>query len=150
MATAVLGEIPVTRDARSLDEEPLYEVVNGQHVDLPPMSAYATWIASRLDHRLGPFVEQHGPGTVVTEMLFLLDADRNLRRRPDVAFVSAKRWPLDQALPESGDWEVVPDVTVEVVSPNDEFSDVVARVREYFSHGVQRVWVILPPDAHNC
>lgn len=144
MAPAVLNQAPVTRDARPTDEEPLYEVVNGQQVDLPPMSAYATWIASRLDHQLGPFAEEHGLGTVVTEMLFVLDAEQNLRRRPDVAFVSAKRWPLHRELPESGDWDVVPDLAVEVVSPNDEFSDVVAKVREYFEYGVLRVWVILP------
>jgi Uma2 family endonuclease len=146
MASAVLSEVPATHDVRPADEEPLYEIVNGQHVELSPMSAYATWIASRLGHRLGPFVEDHGLGSVVTEMLFVLDADQNLRRRPDVAFVSAKRWPLDRALPAFGDWEVVPDVTVEVVSPTDEFSHVVARVCEYFAYGVQRVWVILPAE----
>ncbi len=73
MAPAVLIEAPKTRDARPADEEPLYEIVNGQHVELPAMSAYATWIASRLDHRLGPFAEDHALGTVVTEMLFVLD-----------------------------------------------------------------------------
>ncbi|MCU0981677.1 MAG: Uma2 family endonuclease [Pirellulaceae bacterium] len=147
MAPAVLTEPPVTRDARPADEEALYEIVDGQPVDLPPRSAYATWIASRLDHRLGPFVEEHGLGTVVTEMLFILDPRRNLRRRPDVAFVSAKRWPVNRALPESGDWDVVPDLAVEVVSPTDEFSDVVAKLREYFEYGVRRVWVILPEQS---
>lgn len=146
MAPAVLDEAPVTRDVRPADEEPLYEIVNGQHVGLPPMSAFATWIASRLDHRLGPFAEDRGLGTVVAEMLFVLDPEQNLRRRPDVAFVSAKHWPLHRELPESGDWEVVPDLAVEVVSPTDEFSDVVAKVREYFEYGVRRVWVILPEE----
>ena len=146
MAPAVLHEAPLTCDARPADEEPLYEIVNGQHVDLPPMSAFATWIASRLDHRLGPFADDHGLGTVVTEMLFVLDPEQNLRRRPDVAFVSAKQWPLNRELPESGDWEVVPDLAVEVVSPTDEFSEVVAKVREYFEYGVRRVWVILPEE----
>lgn len=144
MASAVLSEVPRAHEARPADEEPLYEIVDGQQVDLPPMSAYATWIASRLNHRLGPFVEAHGLGTVVAEMLFVLDAEQNLRRRPDVAFVSARRWPLNRALPEAGDWEVVPDVAIEVVSPSDEFSDVVSKVGEYFDHGVRRVWVIVP------
>jgi len=144
MASAVLSEVPRAHEARPADEEPLYEIVDGQQVDLPPMSAYASWIASRLNHRLGPFVEAHGLGTVVAEMLFVLDAEQNLRRRPDVAFVSARRWPLNRALPEAGDWEVVPDVAIEVVSPSDEFSDVVSKVGEYFDHGVRRVWVIVP------
>jgi Uma2 family endonuclease len=41
---------------------------------------------------------------------------------------------------------VVPDLAVEVVSPNDEFSDVPAKVREYFDYGVRRVWVIAPEE----
>lgn len=144
MAPAVLTEPPVLRGERPVDEEALYEIVDGQYLDLTPMSAYATWIASRLGQRLGPFVDEHALGTVVTEMLFVLDSRRNLRRRPDVAFVSTQRWPISRSLPESGDWDIVPDLAVEVVSPTDEFSDVVAKLREYFEYGVRRVWVILP------
>lgn len=127
-------------------DEPLYEIVNGQRVELPPMSAYATWLASRLHGRLWPYAEDKGLGTSVAEMLFVLDADHNLRRRPDVAFVSMARWPLDRALPETGDWDVVPDLAVEVISPNDVFKDVLAKVREYFHYGVQIVWVIAPEE----
>lgn len=127
-------------------EEPLYEVINGQRVELPPMSIYAAWIASRLQSRIGPFAEAHGLGTVVTEGLFILDPAKDLRRRPDVAFVSAANWPLDRPLPESGDWETIPDLAVEVVSPNDVFQDVLAKMREYFRLGVKQVWIVLPVD----
>ena len=127
-------------------EEPLYEVINGQKVELPPMSIYAAWIASRLQNRIGTFAETHGLGTVVTEGLFILDPVKDLRRRPDVAFVSAANWPLDRPLPETGDWEMVPDLAVEVVSPNDAFQDVLAKMREYFRQGVKQVWIVLPVD----
>jgi Uma2 family endonuclease len=76
----------------------------------------------------------------------VLDAEHNLRRRPDVAFVSTARWPLDRALPRTGDWDVVPDLAVEVISPNDVFKDVLAKVREYFHYGVQVVWVVAPEE----
>jgi Uma2 family endonuclease len=131
-----------------MDEEALYEVVNGHRVELPPMSAYATWIASRLGQRLGPFTETHRLGTVVTEMLFIIDPERDVRRRPDVAFVAADHWPLDRDLPATGDWAVVPDLAVEVVSPHDLFKDVMAKVREYFQAGARQVWVILPEERH--
>jgi len=75
----------------AVQDEPLYEIVNGQRVDIPPMSAYATWLASRLHIRLGLYAEDKGLGTSVVEMLFVLDAEHNLRHRPDVAFVSAAR-----------------------------------------------------------
>src|SRR6266568_6263579 len=133
-------------DVLAVQDEPLYEIINGQRVDLPPMSAYTTWIASRLHLRLGLYAEDKGLGVSVAEMLFVLDAEHNLRRRLDVAFVSTARWPLDRALPETGDWDVVPDLAIEVISPNDVFKDVLAKVREYFHYGVQVVWVIAPEE----
>jgi Uma2 family endonuclease len=129
-----------------VQDEPLYEIVNGQRVDLPPMSAYATWIASCLHGLLWSYAREKGLGTSVGEMLFVLDAEPKLRRRPDVAFVSTARWPLDRALPITGDWDVVPDLAVEVISPNDVFKDVLAKVREYFHYGVQVVWVVAPEE----
>jgi Uma2 family endonuclease len=125
-------------------EEPLYEVVNGERVELPPRSIYASWITARLGYRLGPFADEHALGTVVTEALFILDAERDLRRRPDVAFVSSQRWPLDREIPKKGDWQVVPELAVEVVSPNDLVQDVWEKMWEYFQMGVRQVWVILP------
>ena len=78
--------LPSENDAALLvQDEPLYEIVDGQRVDVPPMSVYTTWLASRLHGRLGSYVDEHGLGTWVMEMLFILDAERNLRRRPDVA-----------------------------------------------------------------
>ena len=130
----------------AVQDEPLYEIVNGQRVELPPMSAYATWLASHLHGRLWPYAEEKGLGTSVAEMLFVLDTEHNLRRRPDVAFVSTARWPLDRALPETGDWDVVPDLAIEVISPKDVFKDVLAKVREYFHYGVQVIWVIAPEE----
>jgi Uma2 family endonuclease len=127
-----------------VQDEPLYEIVDGQRVDVPPMSVYTTWLASRLQSRLGSYVEEHGLGTCVMEMLFILNAQRNLRRRPDVAFVSAERWPLDREIPTTGDWDIVPDLAVEVISPNDIFQDVLVKLQEYFQYGVQLVWAVVP------
>ena len=78
--------------------------------------------------------------------LLILDAERDLRRRPDVAFVSAERWPLDHALPEEGDWQIVPDLAVEVTSPNDLLAEVLAKVDEYFHYGVRQVWLVVSPE----
>jgi Uma2 family endonuclease len=124
----------------------LYEVINGTRVELPPLSFYASRITSRLDHRLGPFAEANALGTVVMETLFILDIAKDLRRRPDLAFVSRARWPLERAIPETGDWQMVPDLAVEVLSPNDVFEQVVAKMKEYFQYGAQQVWLVLPTE----
>jgi Uma2 family endonuclease len=146
MASAVLDEASAPVAVGPVGNDVLYEIVNGRHVELPPMSVYATWIASRLHTRLDVHAANQALGTVVSEMLFVLDSVRDVRRRPDVAFVSVERWPWDRELPESGDWDVIPDLAVEVVSPSDEFSEVVAKVRQYFHYGVRLVWVIVPEE----
>jgi Uma2 family endonuclease len=124
--------------------ESFYEIINGQQVEVPAKSIYAIWVASRLAYRLGPFVEDNLLGQVVIEGLFILDRDKDLHRRPDVAFVSAAKWPLDRPLPETGDWELDPDLAIEVISPNDIFSAVMGKVGEYFEYGVTQVWLVLP------
>lgn len=123
-------------------DESLYEVIHGQRVELPPMSAESTMIASILHGELYPFVKQHKLGRVVQEMLFVFEERE--KRRPDVAFVSTERWPLSKPVPALGDWEVVPDLAVEVISPNDNFNQVLTKVGDYFDFGVKVVWVVVP------
>ncbi len=127
-------------------DDSLYEVVDGQRLELAPMSIYAALIATLLGNRLSDFVRANSHGRVVNEGLFILDVNANLRRRPDVAFVSAERWPLDRPIPEEGDWEVIPDLAVEVVSPNYLVKTVIVKLREYFLYGVRQVWLVIPFD----
>jgi Uma2 family endonuclease len=61
-----------------------------------------------------------------------------------VAFVSYQRWARERPLPHTDPWPVVPDLAVEVVSPNDLAEELRIKVRDYFQAGVQQVWVIYP------
>jgi Uma2 family endonuclease len=135
--------LPDPRTASSIAEDTLYEVVRGQRVELV-MGIYSLWVASRLNVRLGSFVDTQLLGRVVIEGLFILDAVEDLRRRPDVAYVSAEQWPLDRPLPEIGDWMLVPDLTVEVISPTDTLQTVLEKLEEYFDYGVKQVWLVVP------
>jgi Uma2 family endonuclease len=137
---------PPAAAAGPATEEPLYESVNGIKLELPPMGVHSNHVAGKLFSRLDFHAETHALGTAKIECLFILDPVRDLRRRPDVAFVSAARWPVGSLLPEIGDWQIVPDLAVEVVSPNDVFQDVLSKMREYFRVGVSQVWIVLPTD----
>ena len=127
-----------------IEDDSRYEVVNGRRVELPPMGAFPTEIASILALYLGPFARAHRLGKVVVEMLFFLDAAADLQRRPDVAFISSSRWPLRRPAPEDAAWDVIPDLAVEVVSPTDRAEAGLDKVREYFEAGVRLVWVVFP------
>jgi Uma2 family endonuclease len=115
-----------------------------QRVELQPMSTYAIRIASIIMAQLETFAAARRLGIAVSEAIFILNPAKDIRRRPDVAFVSAATWPLDRPLPETGDWQVIPDLAVEVVSPNDLFEELLKKMREYFHYGVKQVWIVSP------
>jgi Uma2 family endonuclease len=132
---------PVPRD------DAFYEVVNGERIGKPLMSAYAVKVGSRLCAKLAVFIDDKDFGEVVSEMLFRLplkeDASRN--RRPDLAYVSFARWPADRPMPGRGDaWDVVPDLAVEVISPTNLTQETMQKVQEYFQAGVRLVWIVFP------
>ena len=122
----------------------LYEVVNNQIEDKALMSIRSEEIATDMSHFLGGFVRPNRLGKVICEGLFRIDQKKNLQRRPDVAFVSAAKWPPNQPTPDVAAWDMVPDLAVEVDSPTNRMRKIMAKVREYFDAGVQRVWVVLP------
>lgn len=144
MATGRAPDPAVGRPSTS--DDALYEIVNGDCVELPPMSIRSNLIAGDLYFELAIYLRSDPIGMAVREALLILDGESDTRRRPDVAFVSAERWPLDRPIPETGDWNVVPDLAIEVASPNDLLADVVGKVGEYFAHGVREAWVVIPEE----
>lgn len=124
--------------------EALYEVIDGKYVELPPMSTQAIVVASRLMGELLMFAKNHRLGEVVSEMLFGLTPGSRRMRRLDVAFVSYQRWPRGRPFPTTDPWPVVPELAVEVVSPNDLAEDLQRKVKEYLDAGVQLVWLVYP------
>jgi Uma2 family endonuclease len=139
-----MNQVLVVESSREFVEDPLFEVIDGRRVELPPMGSRETYLASVLVAVLGPLARESDRGRVVGEMLFKLRPDRERKRRPDVAFVSFERWPKQRRVPASQGWEVVPDLAVEVVSPTDAAADLLEKLDEYFEAGVRRAWVVYP------
>jgi Uma2 family endonuclease len=146
MSTMILPEA----GQPSANGDALYEVVNGIRVELRSMGIHSTLLGLELYTLLRSFVRERKLGWIVAEALFILRETPDLRRRPDVAFVSAQRWPLDRPIPEDGDWPVVPNLAVEVNSPRDTLKEVFAKLDEYFRHGVQQVWLVEPHSRKLC
>jgi len=134
---------PPTAIAPIIPDDMLYEVVDGQVVE-KKMSARETEIASILVGMLTPYLRTNRLGKVVGEMLFRINPENDLRRRPDVAFVSHARWPFNRRVPNVPVWDMVPDLAIEVVSPSNSASTILRKVHDYFKAGVARVWVVYP------
>jgi Uma2 family endonuclease len=126
------------------DAAKFYAVVDGKIVENPPMGARESILASFLLGLISSIARSNRLGWVVNETLFMIDPARKLKRRPDVAFVSAERWSLKLQVPASETWDVVPDLTVEVISESNSANAVARKIDEYFKAGVRTVWVIYP------
>ena len=124
-----------------------YEVVNGEIVELPPMSDYAGEVSTRLNRSITRYLFTNDIGESAFERLYRipLPEDGSRNRRPDVSFVSYERWPKNRPFPFTGNTrDVVPDIAVEVVSPGDLADDLIAKAREYLRGGVRLVWIVYP------
>ena len=121
-----------------------YEIVDGRIVKEPPLGAYEMRMANRLARSIVLFDPSGELGDAVVEVLFILNNEPMLRRRPDMAFVSQERWPADRSMDREAAWDVIPDLAVEITSPTDLIDDLMDKVEEYFSAGVRLVWVIYP------
>ena len=138
MATA---SIPSTA---AVESDIPYEVINGEIVELPPMGIFEGLIASLLDRQLQCYMATQGSGWIVTEILFHFSRTVGNKRRPDLAYVSYDRWPMEKPVPRGDDWDVVPNLAVEVISPTNPAHEVVDKIADYFQAGVERVWVVYP------
>lgn len=142
--STVLEAAPTTSSGLP-ESDQLYEIVDGERVE-KVMSAYAGWVAAELHDHLSAYLRGKTVGKSIPEVVFVLDEGRNLRRRPDVAYLSAEKWPVGAPPPPTGDWAVVPDVAVEVLSPSNRYEDVLHKLREYFQYGVREVWLVSPSE----
>ena len=72
MTAAANPSVPLSRLQGRAEDEPLYEIIDGQRVELPPMSILATRVASRLFAQLGHHLHGQSVGEALTEVLIHL------------------------------------------------------------------------------
>lgn len=130
-------------DLLTMPEGERYELVDGQLVERN-MGAKADWVGMRLNRRLGDHVETQGLGeTFGPESGYQCFRDAPAKvRKPDGSFIAASRLPQDE-IPD-GHIRIVPDLAIEVISPNDSYYEVEAKVQEYLDAGVRLIWVLNP------
>jgi len=118
------------------------ELIEGRLVLMSPTGHPHGLIESRLDRTLGVFVETHKLGEVfVGETGIYIRRNPDTVRAADLAFVSKDTL---AELNDEGYLNVAPELVVEIMSPDDRWSEVKKKLRDYFSIGVKLVWVIDP------
>ncbi|MDX2075321.1 MAG: Uma2 family endonuclease [bacterium] len=136
---------------REANEKP-FEIINGERLyKMPPMTLH-TRILKAILFTLESYVIQHGLGESFPEMAYILPEryDSNWvtgSRAPDIIFYTRNR--LDQYFRDHPDWQstpmlIVPDLAIEILSPNDTFSLMDEKVSYDLANGVKVVWFIDP------
>ena len=119
-----------------------HELVDGELVEVG-MGFDSSWIGGELHRRMANFVLERGLGiTAPQETGIQVWPDRpNLVRKPDAMFIRAGRMPA----PRPQGWlRVVPDLVVEVISPNERAEVIEQKLIEYRRASVPLVWVLYP------
>ncbi len=142
--SAILTRDDVTpEELLEFSEGDRYELIDGKLVQ-PPMSILSDLVAAALIEILGAYCREHRLGHVLpgTAQFQCFPQAPNRVRKPDVSFI--RRGRLTDAQMRRGFCRVAPDLAVEVVSPNDLFEEIEARVEDYLRAGTALLWVVSP------
>ncbi|HLH21677.1 MAG TPA: Uma2 family endonuclease [Chloroflexota bacterium] len=135
MTAAELERLP--RDGRR------YELVRGELRTMPPAGFEHSDLTLVFAWSLASHVRAQGLGKVLTgDPGFRLTTDPDTVRAPDVAFVRRER--VEAAGRVTGYWPGAPDLVVEVISPNDLYTEVDEKIAEWLEHGARLVFVVNP------
>jgi len=126
-----------------------FDLVDGHLVERH-MGAESSWIAQQVNRRLGNDVAASQGGLVLGPDCGyqIFPDDPNQVRFPDGSFIRRGRLPHD--VPPRGHVRIVPDLLIEVVSPNDLAWEVEVKVTEYLRAGVPLLWVFYPDFSVRC
>ena len=120
-----------------------YELVKGELRKMVPAGHAHGRIAINITVPLAQHVRSNNLGTVyAAETGFVLARNPDTVRAADVAFVRRER--VETVEEEQGYWPGAPDLAVEVVSPNDTYTDVEEKVFNWLDAGARMVLVVNP------
>ena len=128
---------------RMPDDGKRYELIEGELIEMAPAGLRHGEIAATIALLIGVHVRQNDLGSVfVADPGFFLQREPDTVRAPDVAFIATPRLSPDGV--PAGFSDTIPDLVVEVVSPNDRAGQVQEKIEQWIEHGVKLVWVAYP------
>ena len=128
---------------RMPDQGQGYELVDGELKEMP-VSSLSSYVGGEVLFQLQGHIRPRNLGWLFPEgASFQCFPDSTKVRRADVSFFRLGRYTSAQ-MNEDGHIAVVPDLVVEVISPNDLAYEVNAKRHEWLTAGVGVVWTIDP------
>jgi Uma2 family endonuclease len=124
------------------ETKPYNEFVGGELVQKTMGTLGHSIVQNLLGFALGIYLRANPIGIAVTELRCIFGpAGGEAARLPDVAFIAAHRV---RGAMWNGPFYGAPDLAVEILSPDDRWVDVMAKLRFYLENGVRLVWLVDP------
>jgi Uma2 family endonuclease len=121
------------------------ELVAGELREMTPAGWQHGRVAGNIAGELRAYIRPRRLGEMATaEASYRLSTDPDTVRVPDVSFVRQER--VDEIGYPTGFWPGAPDLAFEVISPNDRYSEVRAKVDEYLAAGTPMVVLVDPQN----
>ncbi len=144
VATATVP-MTVTEYARLPESGRPTELVRGEVIEMNPPTPRHGQVCLKAGRLLGNFADERQLGHVISnDSGVITERDPDTVRGADVAFYSFQKIPAGP-LP-GGYLDVPPDLIVEVFSPSDRWTQVLAKAAEYLEAGVSVVCILDPRD----
>jgi len=119
-----------------------FELIKGKPIETMPAGGKHGYIASKIERKLGTFVEERNLGFVfAAETGVYLERNPDTVRAADVTFISREKINSVDEI-DSGFLTVIPDLVVEVVSHPNQLSDALAKVEMWKEAGVSEIWLV--------
>ena len=120
-----------------------YELIRGRLRKRLPAGQTHGEYASNIGLSLGGHAKARRLGkSYIADTGFILETDPDHVRAPDYAFISSDR--LREIGESEGFAQGAPDIAVEVISPNDRYTEVEEKVADWLNAGCRAVIVVNP------
>lgn len=148
--------VAVQSETMSLDEfiqryeQSRFEFIDGEIISIMPPAALHVLIVDLMRDLIKDYIRVQKTGRAFSEAPYIVSDKANWvqgSKSPDVMFYRGNRFAEYQAV--TADWQdkpfiLVPDLVIEVLSKNDTYSEIDAKVSSYLADGVSLIWVIDP------
>ncbi|GIL14190.1 MAG: hypothetical protein BroJett038_29100 [Chloroflexota bacterium] len=125
--------------AQAENADRLFELVEGEIVEKVPTEQHGV-IVVNISTELKLYIRQTGKGRVAVEVRHQLPGDEHNSRLPDIAYYADSSRPVV----EQGAVAQMPDLCVEVQSPDDTPKAMRDKAAYYLANGARLVWLVYP------
>ncbi|MDZ4767302.1 MAG: Uma2 family endonuclease [Chloroflexota bacterium] len=118
-----------------------FELIHGEIVEKMPNQRHGIIIFILSGHIFNWWSAKGEPGTPGIEVRHGLPDDDENDRIPDLSYISPER---AEPIRERGALPIMPDLAVEIMSPDDSLSETRDKMKYYLEHGTRLSWLFIP------